>query len=72
MGKREELKKFIEEQFGSQFRSERELDEFVQNLLESAERQETLANMRRSKIWKKEEIDLLGIEVKPVDWDNFG
>tara|TARA_B100000131_G_scaffold246681_1_gene239683 strand:+ start:2158 stop:2376 length:219 start_codon:yes stop_codon:yes gene_type:complete len=72
MDKKEEMKKFIREQFGAQFHTERELDEFAQNLLESAEKQEALANVGRAKVWKKEEIELLGLEITPVDWHNFG
>ena len=71
MDKKEEIKKFIKEQFGGQFQTEAELDEFAQKLLESAERQDALAKVGTARVWKKEEIELLGIEVKPVDWQQF-
>jgi len=71
MDKKEEIKKFIKEQFGAQFRTETELDEFAQKLLDSAERQDVLARTGTARVWKKEEIELLGIEVKPVEWQQF-
>ncbi|MEO2158810.1 MAG: hypothetical protein ABGX31_05665 [bacterium] len=71
MEKKEEIKKFLKEQFGERFRTESELDEFAEELLKSAEKQNTLERVRYARVWKKEEIELLGIEVTPVDWKQF-
>jgi len=71
MEKKDEIKKFLLEQFAGRFRTETELDEFAEELLKSAEKQDALERARYAKVWKKEEIEQLGIEVKPVDWQQF-
>ena len=68
MTNKEKIKKFIKETFGHKFSSEEELDEFAQKLLESAERTDLATMAPRAKIYKKEEIEAMGIEVTPVKW----
>ncbi len=68
MTNKEKIKKFIKEAFGNKFETEAELDDFAQKLLENAERADSAANVPRAKIYKKEEIEALGIEVTPVKW----
>tara|TARA_R100001015_G_C4580656_1_gene137200 strand:+ start:779 stop:1000 length:222 start_codon:yes stop_codon:yes gene_type:complete len=71
MSRKEEIKKFMFEQFGEQFTTDAELDEFVEKLLRAADKCDKAQRMPTGKVWTKEEIETLGIEVKPVDWKNF-
>tara|TARA_E500000331_G_C17029309_1_gene614420 strand:+ start:459 stop:680 length:222 start_codon:yes stop_codon:yes gene_type:complete len=71
MSRKEEIKKFMIEQFGEQFITEQELDEFTEKLLQAADRCDKAERTPTTKVWTKEEIEALGIEVKPVDWKNF-
>ena len=68
MTNKEKIKKFIKETFGDRFESEDELEQFAQKLLESAEKTDLNIRLPSSKVWKKEEIEELGIVVTPVKW----
>ena len=68
MTNKEKIKNFIKDTFGDRFETEAELEEFAQKLLENAERADSATMSPRAKIYKKEEIEALGIEVTPVKW----
>ena len=68
MNNKEEIKEFLKKSFGIQGEA---LEEFTENLLKEAELHDSLPAQESARIWKKEEIEALGIEVKPVKWKKF-
>lgn len=68
---KEKIKTFIREAFGNRFNTEEEIEEFAEKLLKSADEIDKATKVTRAKIWKKEEIEELGIEVTPVKWEKL-
>lgn len=68
---KEKIKTFIREAFGNRFNTEEEIEEFAEKLLKSADEIDKATKVTRVKIWKKEEIEELGIEVTPVKWEKL-
>ena len=69
MDNKEKIKEFLRNSLG--ITDEKELEEFSEKLLLKAEKYDTLVERPRGRIWKKEEIEALGIEVKPVKWNKL-
>jgi len=71
MDNKEKIKEFLKESLGIE--DEMELERFSTDLLEKVKLYDNIpqTTYRTSKVWKKEEIEELGIEVKPVDWKKF-
>lgn len=68
MNNKEQIKKFIKDSFPDKFNTEAELEEFAQKLLENAEKADSAIKKPTGRVWKKHEIEELGIEVTPVKW----
>ena len=68
MDNKEQIKIFMRKTFPEKFSTEAELDDFAEKLLENAEKIDTAVSKRGNKVWKKEEIERLGIKVTPVKW----
>jgi len=63
---KEQIKEFLRESLG--ITDEKDLEEFSEKLLQKSEKYDTLVDTPRGRVWKKEEIEALGIEVTPVKW----
>jgi len=68
MTNKEKIINFVKEVFGARFETEAELEKFAEQLLENANRVDEAIERPRGRIWKKEEIEEMGIEVTPVKW----
>tara|TARA_B100000287_G_scaffold418979_1_gene456619 strand:- start:281 stop:499 length:219 start_codon:yes stop_codon:yes gene_type:complete len=68
MDNKQRIKEFLKQSLGIE--GEEELEKFSTELLAKVEIYENIpsTSRRTSKVWKKEEIEELGIEVTPVDW----
>ena len=66
MDNKEQIKNFLRESLG--ITDENDLEEFSEKLILKSEKYDALVDAPRGRIWKKEEIEALGIEVTPVKW----
>ena len=69
MSKEENLKNTLKEKFNF---SDEELEVFIQKLMVQASQQQNSEKASTgARIWKKEEIERLGIKVEPVQWEKL-
>ena len=69
MSKEENLKNTLKEKFNF---SDEELEVFIQKLMAQANHQQNSEKATTgARIWKKEEIERLGIKVEPVQWEKL-